>query len=69
MKYICTVCGWEYDESVGYPEGGISQQGRIKAYGYNAFTRLHNKCCSSKCNAREHNFGLYIQILTFQSKY
>ena len=24
MKYICTVCGWEYDESVGYPEGGIA---------------------------------------------
>ena len=23
MKYVCTVCGWEYDESVGYPEGGI----------------------------------------------
>ena len=21
MKYICTVCGWEYDESVG---GGIA---------------------------------------------
>ena len=18
MKYVCTVCGWEYDESVGY---------------------------------------------------
>ena len=24
MKYICTVCGWEYDESSGYPEGGIA---------------------------------------------
>lgn len=24
MKYICTVCGWEYDESAGYPEGGIA---------------------------------------------
>ena len=22
MKYVCTVCGWEYDESAGYPEGG-----------------------------------------------
>lgn len=21
---VCTVCGWEYDESVGYPEGGIA---------------------------------------------
>ena len=24
MKYVCSLCGWEYDESVGYPEGGIS---------------------------------------------
>ena len=24
MKYICTVCGWEYDESAGCPEGGIT---------------------------------------------
>ena len=24
MKYICDVCGWEYDESEGYPEGGIA---------------------------------------------
>ena len=22
MKYVCSICGWEYDESVGYPEGG-----------------------------------------------
>ena len=24
MKYICDVCGWEYDEEKGYPEGGIA---------------------------------------------
>ena len=24
MKYVCSLCGWEYDESVGYPEGGIA---------------------------------------------
>ena len=24
MKYICEVCGWEYDEEQGYPEGGIA---------------------------------------------
>ncbi len=24
MKYICEVCGWEYDEEAGYPEGGIA---------------------------------------------
>ena len=23
MKYICEVCGWEYDESIGDPEHGI----------------------------------------------
>ena len=24
MKYVCDVCGWGYDEEVGYPEGGIA---------------------------------------------
>lgn len=24
MKYVCTICGWEYDESAGYPKGGIA---------------------------------------------
>ena len=24
MKYICDVCGWEYDEAVGDPEHGIA---------------------------------------------
>ena len=24
MKYVCSVCGWEYDECAGYPEGGIA---------------------------------------------
>ena len=24
MKYVCTDCGWEYDEIAGYPEGGIA---------------------------------------------
>ena len=23
MKYVCDVCGWEYDEELGYPDGGI----------------------------------------------
>ncbi len=23
-KYVCTVCGWEYDETEGYPEGDIA---------------------------------------------
>ena len=29
MKYVCDVCGWEYDEEEGYPEGGIAP-GTIK---------------------------------------
>ena len=24
MKHICNVCGWEYNELEGYPEGGIA---------------------------------------------
>ena len=23
MKYICNVCGWVYDETEGYMDGGI----------------------------------------------
>ena len=23
MKYVCDICGWEYDPEVGHPEGGI----------------------------------------------
>ena len=23
-KYVCNVCGWEYDEAVGDPENGIA---------------------------------------------
>ena len=24
MKYVCDVCGWEYDEAVGDPDNGIA---------------------------------------------
>lgn len=23
-KYVCQVCGWVYDEAVGYPDEGIA---------------------------------------------
>lgn len=23
-KYICEVCGWEYDEAEGYPDSGVA---------------------------------------------
>lgn len=25
MKYICSVCGFEYDEVTGYPDEGIAE--------------------------------------------
>ncbi|MBE6866963.1 MAG: rubredoxin [Oscillospiraceae bacterium] len=24
MKYICDICGWEYDEEAGFPQEGIA---------------------------------------------
>jgi len=24
MKYVCDVCGWEYDEAIGDPDNGIA---------------------------------------------
>ena len=24
-KYVCDVCGWEYDEELGSPENGIAK--------------------------------------------
>lgn len=24
MKHVCSVCGWEYDEKIDYPDGGIA---------------------------------------------
>ncbi len=24
MKYVCSVCGWEYDEEAGVPDQGIA---------------------------------------------
>jgi len=24
MKYVCDLCGWEYDEAVGAPDCGIA---------------------------------------------
>lgn len=23
MKYVCDICGWEYDEALGDPDNGI----------------------------------------------
>ena len=32
MKYVCDVCGWEYDEEKGYPEGGIAPGTKVGGY-------------------------------------
>lgn len=24
MKYVCNICGWEYDEELGDPDNGIA---------------------------------------------
>ncbi|MBQ4067222.1 MAG: rubredoxin [Clostridia bacterium] len=30
-KYVCDVCGWEYDEEKGYPEAGVSPGTKFEA--------------------------------------
>ena len=30
MKYVCEVCGWEYDEELGAPEHGIAPGTRFE---------------------------------------
>lgn len=30
MKYVCDVCGWVYDESIGDPANGIMQGTRFE---------------------------------------
>ena len=32
MKYVCDVCGWEYDEEKGYPEGVLHQEQNGKMF-------------------------------------
>lgn len=31
-KYVCDMCGWEYDPQEGYPEGGIAPGTPLKSY-------------------------------------
>ena len=26
MKYVCEICGWEYDEASGNPDNGIAPE-------------------------------------------
>ena len=32
MKYVCDVCGWEYDEEEGYPEGCIAPGTKLEDF-------------------------------------
>lgn len=29
-KYVCTVCGWKYDEEKGLPDNGIAPGTRLE---------------------------------------
>ncbi|MCX5773690.1 MAG: rubredoxin [Fusobacteria bacterium] len=31
MKYVCLVCGWVYDESIGDEQGGIAAGTKFEA--------------------------------------
>ncbi len=30
MKYVCDLCGWEYDEALGDPDNGIEPGTRFE---------------------------------------
>ena len=39
MVYVCDVCGWEYDEEAGYPEGGSHREPNSKIFRKTFFAR------------------------------
>ena len=47
-KYICDICGWEYDESVGDPENGIAPG--------TPFNKLPEDFCCPICRAGKGEF-------------
>ena len=49
-KYICDVCGWEYDPAIGVPEKGI-QPGT-------AFEDLPDDFTCPECGAGKEEFSL-----------
>ena len=30
MKYVCKLCGWEYDEAIGDPDNGIAAETKFE---------------------------------------
>ena len=39
MKYVCDVCGWEYDEEQGYPEAASPRAPSGRTFPTTSFAR------------------------------
>ena len=48
QKYVCDVCGWEYDPAVGVPEAGIAPG--------TAFEDLPDDWCCPLCGVSKDMF-------------
>lgn len=48
-KYVCEVCGWEYDPAVGVPDEGIDPG--------TAFEDLPDDFCCPQCGADKDQFS------------
>jgi rubredoxin len=49
MKYICDVCGWEYDPAVGDPDGDIEPGTK--------FADLPDDWCCPECGVGKDEFS------------
>ncbi len=49
MKYVCKLCGWEYDEALGAPEHGIEPGTK--------FEDLPDDFACPLCGAQKDEFG------------
>ena len=49
MKYVCDVCGWEYDEELGDPDNGIEPGTK--------FEYLHENFECPLCGVGKDNFS------------
>ncbi len=48
-KYVCEICGWEYDPAEGYPDGGIAP--------HTAFEALPDDFACPVCGAGKDQFA------------
>ena len=58
-KYVCDVCGWVYDEEVGYEDGGIPANTK--------FEDLPEDFTCPLCSVGKDNF-IVIQVLLLCNK-